>query len=390
MPIRKLTVFAAVAALASIAVVVLVYSESTKTLSLRLDKLRMRMSGDDPEMLITYQSLLSEARERALIYDYLLRQDHLLRGMVINRRINGAPSSECDSLLFSSLRYVALKRLGQEELANDAWRAIEMSRRGDIWLRHPDCPRTNTSRDMIVGVLAALSQKPDNAALHLRNLMLSLRRTGGYIGEGPFHVSRLSPGLGELIRLLAKNYSIPEPLLSPYVRYSFSTLEFDVMAISRGYTSHLNALVMWVEYVLSEQLRSPKPIAQVRNVSSLVDRLAEPLLARSFSDRRHQWMAFRLVEIDHDNLFFRWLLLKASDALTVKAKVELLQELLAMPQFPENRLPADCDRKADYLWQRDSKEYVSPHPEICLEVFSGVDFLWMVSLLHEPETAPYP
>ena len=28
-----------------------------------------------------------------------------------------------------------------------------------------------------------------------------------------------------------------------------------------------------------------------------------------------------------------------------------------MPQFPEGRLPANCDRRADYMWQRSSREY---------------------------------
>ena len=379
---RKLTSFILIGMVTAVFSVIFIYSETAETIHHRLDELRSRFAGDDdPELLLEYQSLLSEARQRALSYDYLLRKDHLLKGMVVNRRTTGKMSGECDSLLFSSLRFVALKRLGEEALAAEAWQAIEKSRRQDIWLRHPDCPRTNTSRDMIVGVLAALSQEPENVAFHLRNLLLSLNQTGGYIGDGPFHVSRISLGLAELIRVLAKRHHIPDHLISRYVRYGFSTLEFDVMAISRGYTSHLNGLVMWMEYELSEYDGSPRPIAHIRNVSSLVDRLTKPLLARSFSNQRHQWMAFRLVDVDHENLFFRWLALKASRALTVKAKVALLKKLLAMPQFPYNRLPADCDRKADYLWQRDSREYQSDHPESCLEVFSGVDFLWMVSLL---------
>jgi hypothetical protein len=80
-------------------------------------------------------------------------------------------------------------------------------------------------------------------------------------------------------------------------------------------------------------------------------------------------------------MFFRWLQYEAADAMSPKAKKKLLEELLGMEMFPKNRLPTTCERKADYLWQRNSVEYVPRDHKLCSEIFSGVDFIWMASLL---------
>jgi hypothetical protein len=61
---------------------------------------------------------------------------------------------------------------------------------------------------------------------------------------------------------------------------------------------------------------------------------------------------------------------------------KMLEDLLAMPQFPVDQLPTNCDRKADYLWQRKSEEY-QPRSSNCHITYNGTDFLWMTALLLE-------
>jgi hypothetical protein len=63
----------------------------------------------------------------------------------------------------------------------------------------------------------------------------------------------------------------------------------------------------------------------------------------------------------------------------------LMKSLASMKkQFPDNRLPMNCDRKADYLWQRNTNEAFEASEE-CTKSFHGIDFLWMAALLTEQE-----
>ncbi|SMF36435.1 hypothetical protein SAMN06296036_11133 [Pseudobacteriovorax antillogorgiicola] len=324
-----------------------------------------------------YQTLLTEAYQRALFYEEEIQKKNLSMGMVVNHDDHyNRILAECDSLLFSSLRYVALKKMGLHGEANDAWQAILKANDHGKWHRHPKCKRRWTSRDMIVGLLAALSQRPEDSRLYLQDLMSYVDKTGGYIGSGPFYVSKLSPGLAEIIRHLARREGIADSALPPDIKYGFSTIEFDTFTAGRGYTSHLNALVIWLEM----ELRAKKSLNKVRSVTELLDQLLNPFKSHSIEDQRLMWVSHKLVDLDERNLFFRWLQLRSAGALTEKSKAQMLEELLSMDQFPADRLPQNCDRKADYLWQRDSIEY-TPHSGECTETFSGVDFLWMVSLL---------
>ena len=343
-------------------------------------KLRSDSISHSQDPAARYQKLRLEALKRAELYEFFIQQDHLYMGMIVNRDQSGAPLSECDSLLFSSLRFVALEKMGMHNEAEHTWESIITAVDNGKWHRHPKCRARWTSRDMIVGVLAALSQHPSQGEGYLRDLIAYVEQTGGYIGSGPFYVSRLTPGLAQMIRILSEEYGLSKDELPNNIRFGFSTVEFNTVTPSRGYTAHLSAMNIWLEIELRERRKKSSSIVKVRTVTELIDQLLYPVSSYSMEDQRLQWVSNRLVALDPDNLFFKWLQLKSANALTVKSKGDLLEELLSMEQFPQERLPQNCDRKADYLWQRDSLEYDMQF-KTCTEEFSGVDFLWMVSLL---------
>lgn len=318
-------------------------------------------------------AVVNRVMEKARSYERQIQKSHLLLGMVVNRDQDGGPVDVCDSLLFSSLRFVALSKLGMRDEAAKAWTAIEGSQDNGRWFRHPRC-KTATSRDMILGVAAALTQWPANHEAHLRRLIGAITRMNGSVDQGPFYVSYLSPGMAEILHLLALRSGLPEESLPSQVKRGFSTLELDAAVLTPGYRSHLVALTTWTELELESNSGS-----KVRSPHLHYGPLGKIFAAKSLRDRRLEWATDRLVEIDSHNIFYRWVRLKAAGALSAGARVKLLEELLAMPQFPEH-LPWDCDRRADYLWQRDSVEY-GPRAGGCTYQYSGVDFLWMASLL---------
>lgn len=326
--------------------------------------------------------LEEQTRRRALLYETSIRQSHLDHGMVVNRSAVGDRVDQCDSLLFSSLRFVALKKLGLEGEAAVAWNAIRASRSGGKWFRHPECTHKSTSRDMIIGVLAALTQRPDGYREMLSELMKYVEANAGFIGDGPFYVSYLSPGLAEILRHFARIEAITESMLPPVIRYGFSTMELDTYTANVGYESHLLALVLWIEQELKRiELAESRGNNQLRALPLPLERFTRALWGVKVLQQRWPWLAQRLVDRDAKNLFFRWLRLSTADALTSRARLAMLRELDAMPQFPEDRLPDSCDRRADYLWQRASIEYQSQETSRCRYRFSGVDYLWMASLL---------
>ena len=98
------------------------------------------------EQLGRHQTLMNEAVRRVLLYERLIQKNHLYMGMVVNRDHYGIHRSECDSLLFSSLRFVALKKLGIEDEAWLAWESIKEANDQGKWHRHPKCRRRSTSR----------------------------------------------------------------------------------------------------------------------------------------------------------------------------------------------------------------------------------------------------
>ena len=82
-------------------------SNSQKIQNVSLE-LRAAASGSSELWQDEWLSLSVAARDKAWRYDQWIEAEHLEDGMVVGRHPDGRPDSECDSLLFSSLRYTAL------------------------------------------------------------------------------------------------------------------------------------------------------------------------------------------------------------------------------------------------------------------------------------------
>ena len=323
------------------------------------------------------QRLRREALSRAALYDELIKRDMLLDGMVIHRDAKGEPEGVCDSLMFSSLRFYALTKLGFKKSADEAWNGILGSRDGAQWRRHPKCAKS-LSRDMIMGVLVALSADPEGGDTVFRSMLAEIDRNGGFVGDGPFYVSWLSPGVAGLLRMEAERRGVPYGEWPWILKQSFSSIEYDAMFLGEGYVSHLAALGLWLEmnHTKSGALMNPR---------SLLGRLERIVagggdLDTTLDKQRREWISGRLRSLSGSNLFFEWLDESATGVLNPEAESRLLSDLLSMPQFPSNRLPRDCDRDADYIWQRREGESI-PVAKRCGETWSGVDFLWMAAVL---------
>jgi hypothetical protein len=299
--------------------------------------------------------------------------------MVVNRKAAGFAVDFCDSLLFSSLRFIALKKLGYESDAKLAWQSIEKSQNQGHWHRHPAC-RKHTSRDMIIGVLAALTQKPNNYRSHLTNFLDYMDANKGFVSTGPFYVSLLSPSVAEIVRIMARMEGIKNRALPDSVRSSFSTLELNAAVMPGDYRAHLIALQTWIELELIDENNAID--LNIRTAIRDLTSFTKPFTINTLYRQRREYVTQKLVEIDPNNLFYRYLRIRAASALTPIIAEKLLAELLAMPQFPPNHLPMNCDRQPDYLWQRPSDTY-EKKSATCDVTYNGVDFLWMTALLLE-------
>ncbi len=341
---------------------------------------RLISMNDSHEVLSMEDNLARLRREaltRTVLYDELIKRDMLLDGMVVNLNASRRPEGECDSLLFSSLRYYALASMGLKERATEAWASIKASRDGAQWLRHPRCSKS-LSRDMIMGVLVALKANPENGTVLFRTMLSEIDRRGGFVGDGPFYVSWLSPGIAGLLRMEAERRHVPFEEWPWILKQSFSSIEYDAMFLQEGYVSHLAALDLWLEIKHSKSREGFNP----RSFFGAIERLVtlEKSLDTSLDVQRRQWISGRLRALHPENIFYRWLDHETFGTLTNQNQEHLLADLLSMSQFPMTRLPMNCDRRADYLWQRRHAEF-SGGTDLCTRTFSGVDFLWMASLL---------
>ena len=180
------------------------------------------------------------------------------------------------------------------------------------------------------------------------------------------------------MRMEAERRNVPFSEWPWVLKHSFSSIEFDAMFLDEGYVAHLAAIGLWLEI--------SKPIDSVGfNPRSIFGRVArvfskEGRLDTEIDAQRRQWITGRLTAISSSNLFFEWLNQKSTGALDGNSEAKLLTDLLSMPQFPKTHLPRDCNRDADYLWQRREAEAI-PVVAKCGETWSGVDFLWMASML---------
>jgi hypothetical protein len=327
-----------------------------------------------------YRELVSKLRARAETYIALIESDQLLDDMVITRGVDGSHHDVCDSLLFSSLYFISLNKLGYEDLATKVWRAIESSRTDRGWVRHPRCHSPPPSRDMMIGLVSALTQRPDGYREILGQLIDQIGHENGYFGDGSIFVSYISPGVAEYLRQFARIEGHRNKELPNHLRKGFSTIEWSVAFTERGYRSHLHALSIWLELELESLIEAQS--RRTRSVTNTIANWTNPFTPDRIYNQRLQYVAEELVSKDRKNLFFRYLRHTTAGAFTPKTAAPMMAELLNLSQFPEDRLPNNCDRKADYLWQRDSREYqtIDRH---CSRVFSGVDFLWMAALLLE-------
>jgi hypothetical protein len=297
--------------------------------------------------------------------------------LVVNRATSGAIRDNCDSLLFSSLLQTALHKLGKTNEAEELWQNIQQAAVNKGFVRHPDCADKATSRDQILGLLVTLSQQPEGYQATLEQLFLKLKEEKGYFSHGSPSVSYMTPGLADIFRRFARIDEHPYHSMPEAIRRSFSTLELSVQFAKRGYRTHLSAMQIWLEMELSNKHpRLPMPRTILEESSFAFD----PFVPRRLESQRIEYVTQSLVEREPENMFYRYLRFKSARAINPAVRYKMMAELLAMPQFPDNRLPADCDRKADYLWQRDGSEYKSNYHK-CTVVFSGVDFLWMAGLL---------
>ncbi len=321
------------------------------------------------------QKLDQELRTRVDVYIREIEKTFLLDGMIISRDITGSPIDVCDSLLFSSLYFTALKKLGYNVEAERIWQAINKSNDKGQWFRHPQC-REATSRDMLLGLLLAFTQKDDIKAALSKTIDFVVNNNG-FISNGRFDVSYLTPGVAEYLRILAEANGLDYDQINA-LPYSFSTSEFSALGAPPGYSAHLIGL----ETFLEMELRSKPELAHLvefRNSIMLIDAISK-FTGISPERARISWVMEQIYEADSDNLFFKFMRLKAADALTNESRHLLMAELLAMPQFPASRLPENCDRSADYLWQRSSVEYYKKS-DFCSYTFNGLDFVWMTALL---------
>lgn len=340
--------------------------------------LKTTLSGNTQVQESLYR-LKREMRTKAALYEKLIQESMLSEGMVVHRDQRGRERGLCDSLLFSSLRFRALQNLGMEKEANEAWNGINQSRHGGLWWRHPFCRDRSLSRDMLMGVMISLQTAPTHGREALTELLAEIDQRGGSFSDGPFFVSYLSPGPAGLLRHLALSKKIPFSEWPWVLKQSFSSIEFDALFLQPGYQSHLAALGIWLEYEMSQDSGGFNP----RSALGQVERLwtgATSDVETTIDRERLLWVTSLLVEQNPHNLFFDYLHALVANEFNDAKRAVLINDLLNMQQFPADRLPRDCDRSADYIWQRREEEYL-PESATCSETYSGVDFLWMAGLL---------
>ena len=162
--------------------------------------------------------------------------------MVVNYK-EGIVIDQCDSLLFSSLRYVALKKLGFDFAAKKAWSPMLSSSENGEWFRHPKCKHLGTSKDMLLGLLSALSQSPNHHKQAIRDLIKHIEINKGYFSFGPVYLSYLTPTVAKQLRRIAHNADVPYKNMPNSIRRGFSTNEFTHYFIDGGFKSHLSSLI---------------------------------------------------------------------------------------------------------------------------------------------------
>ena len=112
--------------------------------------------------------------------------------------------------------------------------------------------------------------------------------------------------------------------------------------MERGFASHLVALSIWLELELNNTA-TKYPISPAH--ASYIDTLVDTFDHVSFKSSRLQWQTHKLVMLDPQNMFFRYLRLKSINAMNPNIAHKMLKELLMMTQFPADALPTNCNKK---------------------------------------------
>lgn len=355
------------------------YINSLALWTLRWSDFGREMATEDIERLVI------AARNRAYLYESIVEREHLSQGLVVNRRkLDGKITDQCDSLLFSSLRWVSLRKFGWQEKADKSLTSIRKSQVEGSWIRHPECFDRSLSRDMLMGILIVLSQRPFGYEEDLIRLVSRIRDGGGFFSDGPGYVSYLTPGLGKILRMLLRDIDLQGDVIPSSILSGYSTNEVSLLFMSPGYEAHLAGLALWLEMELGAQVDLAKGTDFMHRAVAFIFSYFSS--SNPFA-QGHKWVALRLLQVDPKNLFFRYLWFRSIGALNARVASRLLAELVQMPQFPQDRLPSSCDRAADFMWQRGSHEY-SEIDLTCERYFHGSDFLWMASLLIEVLESP--
>lgn len=357
-------------------VIIVSHSRQLTSKSLALFYKKTRATMDEKEKKVVKE----EALRRFSVYNELVQKKQLLDGMVVGRTQNGEYLDVCDSLLFSSLRFAALSMMDLQQDAEEAWQAIMSSSENGEWYRHPTCRRM-ISRDMMDGVMIAFSQMR-NPTPYFKQLISFLKENHNFFHKDSWSpVSFVTPGVAETIWRVGVAKGLATDELEFLNSYAFSTIEFSALLANPGYEMHILGLSLWLELELNDQLREKRmQIRGVRSVTWELANLLQPLTEQNIFEQRTQWIASQIYQENDKNLFFKWLYLKSKGLLDTEAKYSLLKELVEMKQFPKNSLPMNCDRKADYLWQRKKAEYEALSLN-CVYTFPGTDYLWMSALL---------
>lgn len=343
-----------------------------------LDKSKSALQGwfeENAMSEVMEKDLKLEALSQVLFYEKKIKENFLEEGMLVNRSLLGFQLDQCDSLLFSSLRYTALEKLGLKSLAEEAWLAIAKSYELEgKWIRHPQC-REALSKDMFLGLMTALVQRLGKDKILISKTRDQIEEAKGYFDDGPIYLSYLPPPL----RILFDNILVLNGLEETrYSDINFSLSEFEILTVKKGYRSHLTALYMWLTHQVMS-LFEEKPSFVYESPFGLSKFLGS-LGFRDILSKKRSWLALELYSSDIQNLFFKIVFLNEMNLLK-PSKFLLLRELLERKEFPKGRDAWDCDRKADYLWQRYSEEYVGKAS--CQKSFHGLDFIWILALLWE-------
>lgn len=272
-------------------------------------------------------------------YEGNVNNHFLHKGMVVGlAKKDGYPtySDECDSLLFSSLRYYSLKELGFNKKAHDAWNSILGAYDKGQWFRHPDCHKTPISRDMFLGLMILSISEPENFNSVLKNLKDIIEINNGFFSFKTYPVSFLSPGLAKTFGKILENKKIDLPKAS---RLGFATYFVEKPFLEKDFRSHLLAMHTLVEIKLHEK----------------------------YGLKLEGWVkdaAKELYKVDDKNQFYKYLnykmlyLEKGIDRKIFLSKLnEIKVFLLESPHFPNDTSPSYCTRGSDYLWQRTSDEW---------------------------------